>query len=296
MPKPLALTALGAFLVVDALLIALVYQHVNQDPPPSDIEAAFQQVEPTPTGPVSTQVAFDFRPATAGLVDLANDGTWVFATRGRCDGRGSPSVWTSSASGADAEQRDPGLASVQGVYADGDGTITLVGADDQCAVQQVQSLDGGQTWQPLFEVDRWAVAPDDQRAVVSPSGERSEPGCTVSSLSPLDDDFARVTCVDGIIKGTGNGGDEWVDLGRLDNVRTASFSTFNAGYALARFEGCAAQVFVTRDSGRSWAPVECLPGDPARAVTANDTTLVVVTGQDPEIYLSEDAGEEFTQP
>lgn len=295
MPKPLTLLALGAFVAVDVLLVAFAWQSVYRDPPPSGLSDAAASPAPTPTE-ATGQVAFDFKPSAAGLMDVANDGTWVFAKRGICDGRTSGEVWTSADTGADPQERDPGLKSILGVSAESGGAITLVGADDACQVRQVRSEDGGATWVDELEVTEWSVSPTEPREVVSPDGRSSEPGCTVSSLSPVNDEFARVTCIDGIVKGTGNAGREWVDLGRLDNVRTASFTTFNTGYALARFEGCAAQIFTTRDSGRSWAPTSCIVGDPARAIAANDTTLVAVVGEERDVYTSEDGGRELDRP
>lgn len=295
MPKSLSVIALGAFLAVDVALVALVYQHVNQDPPSSDLGASSAEASPTPSSEVN-QRAFDFEPARAATMDVANDGTWVFATRGRCEGRATAKVYTSTENGASPTERDPGLKVVTAVQASSGGELVVVGAGEDCVPQQRSSVDGGATWTQDLEITRIAISPADPKAVLAPGGRESEPGCTMSSLSQVGEDFARVTCIDGIVKGTGNGGDDWVDLGRLDNVRTAFFTSFNAGYALARFEGCAAQVFSTKDSGRTWAPASCIVGDPARSIASNDTALVAVVGEDPKTYVSTDAGQDFGPP
>lgn len=294
-PKPLPLIALGAFLAVDVALVALVYQHVNQEPPSSDVGATSAEASPTPSRETN-QRAFDFKPATAASMDVANDGTWIFATRGSCDGDASTTVFTSTDNGADPAKRDPDLKVVTAVQAGSGGNLVVVGAGEDCVPVQKSSTDGGSTWTQDFEITRIAISPEDPKQVIAPGGETSEPGCTMSSLSQVGEDFARVTCIDGIVKGTGNGGEEWVDLGRLDNVRTATFTSFNAGYALARFEGCAAQVFSTKDSGRTWASASCIVGDPARAIAASDTALVAVVGDDPKPFLSTDGGQDFGAP
>ncbi len=295
MPKPLTLAALAAFVAVDVALVALVYQHVNREPPPSDVSAAAATASPTPSRETNQQ-AFDFKPALAATLDVANDGTWVFASRGSCEGSASAELWTSTGSGARPTKRDPGLKVVTAVQAGSGGTIVAVGSGEDCEPRQVSSSDGGATWQADAEITRWYTDPDDPTVAVSPSEGPSKPGCTFSSLSQVGDDFARVTCIDGDVRGSGDGGKEWVLLGRLDNTRTATFTTFNAGYALARFEGCAAQVFSTKDSGRTWAAGSCIVGDPARAIAANDTQVAAVVGADPQPYVSTDSGESFSQP
>jgi photosystem II stability/assembly factor-like uncharacterized protein len=287
--------ALTAFVVVDVVLVVLVLQHVNRTPPGSDLGPAASLPSPTPERETNQQ-AFDFKPARAATLDLANDGTWVFATRGSCTGRSTATVLTSTDAGASPTRRDPGLRTVTAVQADDGGRLVVVGAGPDCQPRQRSSVDGGATWVDDPAITRWYTSPSDPRTAVSPSQGGSKPGCTFSSLSQVDDDFARVTCIDGDVVGSGDGGRTWVLLGRLDNTRTAVFTTFNAGYALARFEGCAAQVFSTKDSGRTWAPGSCIVGDPARAIAANDTTVAAVVGEEPEAYVSTDQGQEFGQP
>ncbi len=291
MPKPLAVVALGAFVVVDAVLVGLVLRHVDREPPASDITTVAATPTPAPSA-ASAQRAFDFDARSAAAADLANDGTFVLATRGAC-GDDTARVWTAADPGADLVGRDPGLSTVLAVDAGTGGAITVVGTGEDCVPRQVGSTDGGATWTDDPAVTLWHPSPRDPRRVVSPDVGASDPGCLVTSLSQVGGDFARVTCVDGLVRGTGDGGREWVELGRLDNVRTAAFTTVNTGYALARFEGCAAQVFTTGDSGRSWEAGACLVGDPARAVAASDTALVGVVGDDPQVYVSADGGTEF---
>lgn len=290
MPKPLTVLALAAFVAVDVALVAGVYSHVNQDPPTTSASS-----EATEQPRTSDQIAFDFDPTDAGVLDVANDGTFVFAVRGDCEDKGSK-LWVSEEYGADPEPSKVGLTSIQAVKASTDGRLTVAGSDQDCNPLQRSSDDGGDNWVTDPEVTLWTIDPGDPKTIVSPSEGDSEPGCTVSSLSQVDDDFARVTCIDGLVKGTGNGGKEWLDLGRLDNVRTATFRTYDSGFALARYQGCAAHVFVTSDSGRSWTPTSCIVGDPARAIASSDTTLVAVVGEKPQVFTSVDNGADFSQP
>ena len=99
MPKPLPVLALGAFLAVDVVLVALVFQHVNREPPASDLGAASADAAPRES-PATNQRAFDFKPARAATMDVANDGTWIFASRGACEGRADAQVFTSAENGA----------------------------------------------------------------------------------------------------------------------------------------------------------------------------------------------------
>lgn len=294
-PKPLSLIALVAFVLVDVVLVVLVFQHVHRAPPGSGLGPAAATESPTPERKTNQQ-AFDFKPAQAASMDLANDGTWVFATRGACEGRTSATLWTSTKNGASPTKRDPELKVITAVQARSGGELTVVGAGEDCQARQRSSTDGGATWVDDPTITRWYTSPSDPTVAVSPSKGESKPGCTFSSLSQVDDDFARVTCIDGDVVGSGDGGGKWLLLGRLDNSRTAVFTTFNAGYALARFEGCAAQLFSTKDSGRTWAPGGCIVGDPARGIAANDTLVAAVVGEDPQSYVSDDQGQKFTQP
>jgi hypothetical protein len=290
---PTKLLLLALFAVVDVALVMLVMGHVNADPPSTEIAPAATASASAPNESVD-QNAFEFDPTGASVLDVANDGTLVLGRRGDCrDGSGS--VQVSSNGGSSLRKTDSGLSEVLAARAASGGNLTVVGLDPDCNVLQVSSADGGSTWTPDFEPTLWYMSPDDVYKVVSPDGPTS-PGCTVTSLAQVDDDFARVTCADGVVRGSGDGGDEWVLLGRLDNVRVATFTSATDGFALARFAGCAAQVFVTDDSAQSWEQRSCLTGDPAKAIAASDTALVAVVGDDPELFTSDDRGEKFTSP
>ncbi len=289
MSRRIGLPLLAVFLIVDVLLVVLVYRHVNQPPPPSDVTL---EETPAPDRVDNEQTAFEFDPSTAMVLDVTNDGAMVLATRGACDGAPA-TVMTGTDTGASMTPRSPDLQTVLSAAITGDGDVLLVGTGSDCDPVQLRSTDGGASWDEDGEISLWYPSPTDVRTVVAPNGTASQPQCSVSSLSQVDENFARVTCVDGVVRGTGNSGAEWVVLGRLDNIRTATFTTFDTGYALARFQGCAAFVFTTTDSGATWTDRSCIVGDPARAIAASDTALVGVVGADPQVFLSDGGGDSF---
>lgn len=294
MQRPPFLAAIVAFVAFDIVLAFVVFQHVNRTPPKSDLPAA-ATASPTRSSGNSDQQPFEFDPAEASSIDVANDGTMIFATRGQCDGKASAEVRVSANGGKRITTPNPGFKEVLTVQAGAGGNLVVVGAAADCVAKQVSSTDAGATWTPAAAITIWYPSPGDTKQTVSPK-RSSKPGCTVTSLSQVGDDFARVTCSDGKIRGTGNGGSNWVTLGRLDNVRVASFSTFTKGYALARYQGCAAQTFVTSDSGRTWKRGGCITGDPARAIGSSDVRLVAVVGSTSDFYASTDSGVEWAQP
>ena len=294
MTNALARGAVAAFLVLDVALVVGLQRHVNQPPPPAGIPAA-ATVTPSATAPADTgtQRPYDFEPAKASSISISNDNTLLYATRGQCDGDATAKLVLSTNGGASASTIDTGLKEIAAVSVDSRSDLHVVGADADCNVERLASTDGGDSWVPQTAEDLWYPALASAKEVVSPE-RTSKPGCTVTSLSQVGDDFARVTCADGTIRGTGDGGSKWVKLGRLDNVRVATFTTFNAGYALAVYQGCAAQEFTTKDGGRTWAAGGCISGDRAQAIGANDTGMVAVV--DDQLYASDNGGKSWDQP
>jgi hypothetical protein len=282
-----------AFVVLDVVLVIGVLRYVQDTPPSSADVPASTRATPSPESSESAQDPFEFAPASAVSISLANDGTLLYATRGQCDGDADPKLTVSTDGGASTSTPDTGLAEITAVSATSRTDLHVVGADGDCVPQRLASTDGGETWVPESENDVWTVDIDKVSDVVSPD-DTTDAGCTVTSLSQVGENFGRVSCADGTIRGTGNGGAKWVDLGRLDNVRVTTFTTFNAGYALAVYQGCAAQAFATRDGGRTWAPKGCISGEPARAISANDTGLAAVV--DDQLYVSDNGGTDWSQP
>jgi hypothetical protein len=279
--------------VLDLALIVGVIHHVKRTPPASDITATV--TKPTATAGVSDnqQTKDTFKPATAASMSLSNDQSLLYAVRGKCntDDAGKLVISTDGGSSTSAVKTD--LAEILAVDVVTRSELHVVGTDASCNIRKITSSDGGDTWSTDTSDALWYPSPTDPETVISPNGP-SKTGCTVTSLSQIGNDFARVSCSDGSIRGTGNGGDKWLKLGRLDNVRVANFSTFNAGYALAVYQGCAAREFTTRDGGRSWAPGGCITGEKAQAIASNDTGLVAVV--DGGFYASDNSGLKWTQP
>ncbi len=281
------------FVAFDVVLVFGVIRHVNQSPPPSDIVSSAASPTATAQATESKQTDTKFNAATSATMSLANDQTLLFAVRGKCKSNSPGKLVVSTDGGTSTQQSDTGLQTILAVDVVTRSELRIVGTDSGCNVQKLTSSDGGDTWQPGDFNDLWYPAPDDAKKVIAPDGP-TEPGCIVTSVSQIGNDFARVSCSNGAIRGTGNGGDKWVALGRLDNVRVAKFTTFNAGYALAVYQGCAAQAFKTRDGGRSWAPGGCITGEPAQAIAANDTGLVAVVQN--AFYGSDTSGKDWKQP
>lgn len=294
MNKGLARSLVAAFVVVDAALVVGTIKHVHKTPPSDGLPVA-ATVTPSdrPSVGAGRQQEFTFKPAQASSISLSNDQTMMYATRGQCDGDRSGKLVVSTDAGASTSTSDTGLKEILAVSVVSRSELHVVGADANCDLHRLTSSDGGDLWTPDISSDVWYPDLDDAKKVVSADGS-SKPGCTVTSLSQIGSGFARVSCADGTIRGTGNGGDKWLKLGRLDNVRVASFTTFNAGYALAVYRGCAAQEFTTRDGGRTWAPGGCISGEPAQAIGANDTVLVGVVAN--QLYASDNGGKSWAQP
>jgi hypothetical protein len=290
--RSVARVLVGAFVLLDVVLVVGVMQHVNRTPPAS-ADLPKVSAKPTKTAkPAGDQTTYKFNPARSSVISLANDQTLMYATRGQCDGDASAKLTVSGNGGASTSTADTGLKEILAVRAVSRSQLRVVGADSTCAVKRLVSSDGGDTWITDLDDDIWYPSPDNDQAIVSPRGT-SKAGCTVTSLSQVSDDFARVSCSDGTIRGTGDGR-KWLKLGRLDNVRVASFTTFNAGYALAVYQGCAAQEFTTRDGGRTWAPGGCISGEPAQAIGSNDTGLVAIVKS--QLYASDNGGKTWDQP
>jgi photosystem II stability/assembly factor-like uncharacterized protein len=290
--KPLGRLLVAALVVADVALVVGVMRHVNQTPPPSSDVAGTTAIPSEPNDSAAPQAAYDFVPATSGAISLAGDQALLYATRGQCDGDAPGRLVVSINGGASIATSETGLASVLAVSAVSRTELRVVGADDECSVRRLRSTDGGDSWLTDPDDDLWYPDPTDATKIVSPQGS-SEPGCTVTSLSQVGDDFGRVSCSDGTVRGSGDG-KKWVELGRLDDVRVTSFTTFSAGVALAVYQGCAAQAFTTRDSGRTWAPGGCISGEPAQAIASGESGLAAVVAD--QLYVSDDAGKSWTQP
>ncbi|MDQ3155662.1 MAG: hypothetical protein M3Q98_02905, partial [Actinomycetota bacterium] len=172
------------------------------------------------------------------------------------------------------------------------GRITLVGLDDACNGPYLYTLEpGGFAWVTAFPDQDWYLTVRRGR-IHTPGGDES-PGCSrVATLSVLGGTIARVACTDGTLFGTMNNGNSWKKLGTLPDLRAVDYSSPSVGVALARFEGCPAQAFLTRDGGKSWTKQGCINGSRADTLAFNGLGWVAqVSGV---LYVSLDYGKTWS--
>jgi photosystem II stability/assembly factor-like uncharacterized protein len=301
--KALQRVFIVVFLIVDVVLVGAAIRHVNGTPPSSELTEAAAAPAPSATPTVSTpgadttepaQVPYDFDATEAVSLSASNDGTIIYGTRGRC--ADAPTfVTVSTNAGADFAPSNTGLTTTLAVRAANADRIIVVGTNTACDVKQVVSTDGGKNWTDAGAVDIWYPDPDDTSKVVSLT-RTSQPaeGCVVTSISQVTPELVRVSCADGSVYGSGDAGKTWTALGRLDNIRVSTFLTPSSGFALARYNGCAANNFSTTDGGVSWTPGGCISGEPAQSVAATSSGLAAVVAG--EVYVSADEGKSWSQP
>lgn len=302
MSKYLQRALLVVFILVDIVLIGGAIRHVNGTPPEGDLPDS-AVAEPTPTASpqpmtsdeAQTQVDYTFRASKAVALSSANDGTMVFGIRGRCAAAVAATLSVSTNGGEDFAEVKTGLTTTLAVKTTSSKLIAVVGTDADCRPQQVESTDGGKSWAESESIRLWYPAPDKTTKVVAPRAS-STPSkkCIITSLSQVTEESARVSCTDGTFRGSGDSGKTWVRLGRLDNVRIGTFVSPGKGYALARYNGCGANLFKTTDGGATWQPGGCISGDPAQAIGATTNRLTAVVAGDP--YVSTDEGKSWMQP
>lgn len=289
--RKLAWALVAALLVVNLVLGVLIFQNTNE----TRVTSNESEEAPGTSAPIASPTADParFDPPRLVSLHLGRDDTVVRTVRGSCFTAAAPSVEVSEDQGAEFTTLDVPVAAVLGVSVADRQSVTIVGADDDCAAVQYATQDGGQTWTQNFTVDQWHLAARGTEGVVSTQTE-SAPGCEVLGLHPLDTTTARVTCSDGTILGTGDGGESWAELGELGGLRRGSFYAPGNAVALAAYEGCGAQSFTTRDAGRTWSEGVCLGEGGAEALGASPTLVVAQVGG--ELFVSSDRGATWSQP
>ncbi|MFI5429479.1 WD40/YVTN/BNR-like repeat-containing protein [Aeromicrobium sp. UC242_57] len=293
MKKTLPLVLIAAFVIVDVVLIIGARRHVFQTPPESDIVARPVTPAAATAAPDDAQVSYDFDATRSIAISLANDGALVLGPRTACTSTAERApITTSLDGGAKVTQVATGLVTVLGARAVSASDLRIVGLDSDCTVREARSSDGGAKWTASAAVSLWYADPKDEQRVVSPTGS-GDVGCEVVSVSQITAESARVGCADGSIKGTGDSGTTWTQRGRLDNLRVATFLTPTAGYALARYNGCAANAFTTKDAGVTWQPGGCITGEPAQGIAASANGLAAVVNDG--LYVSSN-GADWKQP
>ena len=139
--------------------------------------------------------------------------------------------------------------------------MTVTGADEKCDVHHYATDDGGRTWtQEKRAVEEWYIDPQ-TGGVVSPTGP-TDPGCkNVAVLAPVSDTAAKVFCAGGSVRSTSDGGALWTEVGQLEDVAGAVFTSALIGYAEVSGPGCDSRIQATIDGGVTWVPKGCILDD-----------------------------------
>ena len=286
---------LVAFLLLDAMLVALAWRHSQ-----GDAEAATIPALPSarsPAGAGTSETAPGSKAPDQEYVAALADGRLVVRApvRDCADSDDAPPlrVATSSDGGSTfTTTQIEGLATVSGAFA-GDGRARVFGADAECSSVTYETSDGGGSWQLLDEPPSfWSVLPGAAHEVMTPTDTATVP-CRPRRVSGIDAGVARVWCADGEILGTSSAGAEWVTLGRLEDALTVAFSSPATGYALAEDPDCEGlSVLETNDGGTTWQGVHCSPVHGPAAIAADGDSVAVV-GAD-RVDASPDAGQSWT--
>ncbi len=278
---------LAVFLAGDIALGAAAWRHVQTDPSVSPSLDAGSGPEPVAVGPNDTPAAVQFdpvEPASATMLDAADDGTLIAATAGSCNGS-APIVRVSRDRGATLMSVTPEAQRVLAVDARLGGELSLVVADENCEVSALISEDAGQSWDSTDIGQIWYRDPQSTSHVYS--GEtRSDVGCPVIALSGINVQAARATCADGSVRSTDSTGRRWARVPVLRGASAIGFASATSGTALVKSADCGAAAFVTTNGGQSWQERGCA-GDALAAALLDQGSLVYALVGD-EVRVSGD--------
>jgi hypothetical protein len=295
MRKSMVTAALLALLLADMLLVVLAVRHARGDATQSNSRAGVTAVDEGRTEPASPglkPIADAARPEE-WRVAMADDGTTIVGRASDCASEGRTSVQVSAAPASGDAAGSLESAEVLLVGAGSADEIHVVTADADCDVRSYTSADLGKSWQVGAPAGTWYRDPENADVVQAPGGP-SRPGCSASEVHPIDARLARVTCADGLIVGTADGGEQWIRLGELRGAHATVFTTPSNAVALAPVSGCGAQALLTRDGGRTWDAGGCIASDGIEGIASNGATLLARVGG--ELYTSADNAESWTQP
>ena len=297
----LTIVLLALFVAFDVVLVTLAVRHTSTIPvaeagpvsaPPSDATlpsaSPSRSIAAKPSGSTSSAPAIP--PNEPVFLAVGVDGAVLRATRGDCEASRQPAVSVSSNRGAVFRDRSvEGLTEVLRVEALGNGSLSLVGRNTACAVENWTSIDAGRSWSQAFGAPQsWYLAANPRQSVVfAPTGRKATP-CAPTGVSSIGSDVVRVLCADGQVLGTSDGGSSWVTLGRLDGAVSIRFTSPGEGVALAAQDGCPAAVMETSDGGATWDRQICLDGENPRAIGAAGDLVVAQVGD--VVDVSTDGG------
>lgn len=241
--------------------------------------------------------------ASRPLLAVSPDGAVIRATRGSCPADGSAGLEISADLGRTWTPVASSAAQVLRVDAMGGGDLRIVATDRSCRPVARHSTDGGETWQPGGLSGIWYLSPDSDADQVLGPALVSTVGCVPHALAATDDEHAAVSCADGTVRVTDDGGDDWREVAGLSGVTSLVFTGDGDGYALAAADGCATAVLRTSGQPDGWSTVACLDEAvapaaigtrPQAAIAAAGTVVAVQIGA--VFLLSTDAGATWTDP
>ena len=291
--------AVGVFLVVIAGVVTVLLTRTDRTAPAAQ-PFAEESADPdsasgNPVGRVSI---------TTGKGDVV-----LRITAGSCTAAGGPLLEVSDNQGRTFHQArlpqvddgtgvsasSPAVRAIAFAEVTSSSTITVAGADAECAVHSYTTDDGGATWtQDPGPVEEWYVDPK-TGTVVSPTGA-TDSGCkSVVEFATVSATIAKAVCANGTIRGTSDGGSLWVDTGKLPEASAVRFTSGQTGYALVVEAQCRSRVYTTVDGGTVWTPLGCVVADQEIPALAG-TKKGLVAGGSAGVHLSRDGGTTWKPP
>ena len=303
MPQKLSIIFIALFVAVDVWLVSEAVQHVNAEPPGSDVPLA--PVTSTPSSPSGTEKTVPTGPpAPTGttppsgsvaaersdvLLAIASDGTILRARTGDC--RGEPGrVRVSTDGGESFTTAYNDVPQVLRVVALSRADLWFVEANDKCNPAIRRSGDTGGSWaRTARSLGAWHLSPRvDNTNVHAPSGA-VDAGCVAVAIAPVAPTIAYIGCDDGTTRRTIYGGQIWTDVSTVDGLVGLTFANENTGFALATAD-CGAAVLTTVDAGQSWGETACLKAKKPKAIAANPDLSRIVVQAGGTLRFSQDGG------
>lgn len=303
MPQKLSIIFIALFVAVDVWLVSEAVQHVNAEPPGSDVPLA--PVTSTPSSPSGTEKTVPTGPpAPTGttppsgsvaaersdvLLAIASDGTILRARTGDC--RGEPGrVRVSTDGGESFTTAYNDVPQVLRVVALSRADLWFVEANGKCNPAIRRSGDTGGSWaRTAGSLGAWHLSPRvDNTNVHAPSGA-VDAGCVAVAIAPVDTTMAYIGCDDGTTRRTSDGGQSWTDVSTVDGLVGLTFANESTGFALATAD-CGAAVLTTVDAGQSWGETACLKAKKPKAIAANPDLSRIVVQAGGTIRFSQDGG------
>ncbi len=189
----------------------------------------------------------------------------------------------------------PAIHAIVAATATSSAKLTVTGADATCDVHHYTTDDGGRTWmQEESAVEEWYIDPLND-GVVSPTGP-TDPQCKkVAALAPVSATAAKVFCTGGSIRSTSDGGALWTEVGQLEEVAGAVFTSALIGYAEVSEPTCDSRIQATVDGGTTWVPKGCILSDQLLPGLAG-TKARLMAGDPAGTRISTDDGSTWKPP